>query len=114
FLSARQRLRALTGVMTRSMGLSAGRAALVSAIELAVVLALAVGASFVAVPLVVRRLSGRFDPAPDRPPDIPVLVSWLPLIVWSVAGAVVVCAAVWWMERRASQRSPGEVLRDGG
>lgn len=114
FLSARRRVHALTRVMTQSMGMPAGRSALVSAIELAVVLAIAVAGAFAAVPLVVRRLSARFDPAPARPPDVPVLVSWAPLVATSACGALLICVAVWWLERRASRRPAGEVLRDGG
>ena len=112
FLSARRRLRALTGVMTRSMGLSPGRAALVSVVELAVVLAVAIGAAFLAVPLVVGRLSDRFDPAPTRPPDVPVAISWPPLIAIAALSAGVVCALVWITERRGGRRPAGEVLRD--
>ncbi len=114
FLAARRRLRALTSVMTRSMGLSAARAALVSAVELAIVLSIAVIAAFAAVPVVVRRLSTRFDPAPNRPPDVAVLVSWSSLIALTAAATLAVCVGVWWLELRAGRRPAGEVLRDGG
>ena len=56
FLSARRRSRALTGVITRSMGLSAPRAAMISAFELGSLLLVSVVAGFVAAPLVVSRL----------------------------------------------------------
>jgi formate hydrogenlyase subunit 3/multisubunit Na+/H+ antiporter MnhD subunit len=96
------------------MGLSAGRAALVSVIELAVLLTIAVAAAFIAVPVVVARLTSRFDPAPERPPNVQVLVSWPPLIAAAVVGTVAICALVWWSEWIAGRRPAGEVVRDGG
>jgi hypothetical protein len=74
----------------------------------------AVAAGFVAAPLAVGRLSARFDPAPDRPPDVPVLVSWLPLFGAAVLGVVVVAIGVWASEWWAARRPAGEVVRDVG
>lgn len=114
FLSARRRSRALTGVITRSMGLSPPRSAAISAIELGSVLVVAVGAGLLASPLVVARLVPRFDPAPGRPPEISVVVEWAPLVVVSAAGVAIVSALVWLSEWIASRRPAGEVVRDGG
>ncbi len=113
FLSARRRSRALTGVITRSMGLSPARSAAISAIELGSVLIVAVGAGLLAAPLVVGRLAPRFDPAPGRPPAISVVVDWVPLLVVAVAGVVIVSALVWLSEWIDSRRPAGAVVRDG-
>jgi len=112
FLSARRRSRALTGVITRSMGLSAPRAAMVSAFELGSMMLVSVGAGFVAAPLVVNRLAPRFDPAPGRPPSVDVLVDWVPLVVGALIGVVVVAVLVWLSEWRDSRRPAGAVVRD--
>ena len=112
FLSARRRSRALTGVITRSMGLSPARSAAISAIELGSVLIVAVGAGLLAAPLVVGRLAPRFDPAPGRPPAISVVVDWVPLLVVAVAGVVIVSALVWLSEWIDSRRPAGAVVRD--
>ncbi len=114
FLAARRRSSALTGVIVRSMGLSTARAALVSALELGAVLVVSVGAGLIAAPLVVRALAPRFDPAPDRPPEVEVVVDWTPLVSGALAGVVGVAALVWLSEWRSSRRPSGAVVRDGG
>jgi putative ABC transport system permease protein len=112
FLSARRRSRALTGVITRSMGLSAPRAATISAFELGSMLLVSVGAGFVAAPLVVSRLAPRFDPAPGRPPTVNVLVDWVPLVAGALVGVFVVAGLVWLSEWKESRRPAGAVVRD--
>ncbi len=114
FLEARRRGSALVSVMTQSMGLRPASAALVSVLELAAVVLVAVGAGFIAAPIAVRRLSGRFDPAPERPPHVPVLVSWLPLVGIALVGVAGLAVVVWFSEHRAARRFSGEVLRDAG
>ena len=114
FLSARRRSSALAGVLTRSMGLPAWRAATISAIEIGAVLLAAVGAGLIAGPVVVERLAPRFDPAPDRPPAVSVVVDWAPLVVGAVAGVMIVSAMVWLSEYAASRRPAGSVVRDAG
>lgn len=111
-LSAQRRVRALTAVMTRTMGLSAARAALVTVIELVAVMSVAVVAGFAAAPLLVRRLSVRFDPAPDRPPVVAPIVAWAPLLAASAGAVFLIAIAVWIIELRAGRRPAGEVLRD--
>ncbi len=113
FLATRRRSNALTGVIVRSMGLSRARAALVSAIELGAVLVVSVGAGLIAAPLVVRALAPRFDPAPDRPPDVSVFVDWPLLLVGAFAGVAIVAVLVWLSEWCAGRRSAGAVVRDG-
>lgn len=110
-LEARRRMRALTVVMTRSMGLSPERAALATTIEVVAIVATAFGAAFVAVPFVVRRLSDRFDPAPEVPPAVDVLVSWDRLALVALAALLALAVTVWIREWRAARRTPGEVLR---
>lgn len=112
FLGSRRRTRALGSVMTRSMGLSGSRAASVTTIEVAFVLAVAVLGAFVAVPLVTERLTPRFDPAPDIPPDVGVVIDWLPLVIMAAAATAAVAVIVWWWEIRSGRRPAGEVLRD--
>jgi hypothetical protein len=114
FLSARRRSSALAGVLTRSMGLPAWRAATISAIEIGAVLLAAVGAGLIAGPVVVERLAPRFDPAPDQPPTVSVVVDWAPLVVGAVAGVMIVSAMVWLSEYAASRRPAGSVVRDAG
>ena len=114
FLSARRRNSALVGVLTRSMGLPAWRAATISAIEIGAVLLAAVGAGLIAAPVVVERLAPRFDPAPDQPPAVSVVVEWAPLVVGAVVGVVVVSFVVWLSEYAASRRPAGAVVRDAG
>ena len=111
FLSARRRSRALAGVITRSMGLSAPRAAMVSAFELGSMMLVSVGAGLIAAPLVVV-VAPRFDPAPGRPPTVDVLVDWVPLVVGALIGVVVVAVLVWLSEWRDSRRPAGAVVRD--
>lgn len=113
-LSARRRVRALTSVMTRTMGLSPARAASVTAIELVAVMTVAVVAGFGAAPFLVSRVSTRFDPAPDRPPTVAPIVAWWPLVAASVASVLVIATVVWIGERRAGRRSAGQVMRDAG
>ena len=113
FLSARRRSSALTGVITRSMGLSPARSAAISAIELGAILVAAVGAALLAAPAVVSRLAPRFDPAPGRPPAIAVVVDWAPLLVVAVVGVVIVSALVWLSEWIDGRRPAGAVVRDG-
>ncbi len=114
YLSAQRRARALTAVMTRTMGLSPARAALVTVIELVAVMSVAVVAGFAAAPPLVRRLSVRFDPAPDRPPVVAPIVAWAPLLAASAGAVLLIAIAVWIIERRAGRRPAGEVLRDAG
>ena len=114
FLSARRRNSALAGVLTRSMGLPAWRAATISAIEIGAVLLAAVGAGLIAGPVVVGRLAPRFDPAPDQPPAVSVVVEWAPLVVGAVAGVAIVSFVVWLSEYAASRRPAGAVVRDAG
>ena len=114
FLSARRRNSALAGVLTRSMGLPAWRAATISAIEIGAVLLAAVGAGLIAGPVVVGRLAPRFDPAPDQPPAVSVVVDWAPLVVGAVVGVVIVSVMVWLSEYAASRRPAGSVVRDAG
>ena len=113
FLSARRRSSALTGVITRSMGMSPARSAAISAIELGAILVAAVGAALLAAPAVVSRLAPRFDPAPGRPPAIAVVVDWAPLLVVAVVGVVIVSALVWLSEWIDGRRPAGAVVRDG-
>jgi hypothetical protein len=113
FLSARRRRRALAGVMTRSMGLSPARAASVSAMELAAVLIVSVGAGLIAAPFVVGELASRYDPAPERPPEVAVFVDWTPLLAGALVGVVLVAGLVWVSEWRDSRRPAGAVIRDG-
>ena len=114
YQSAQRRTRALTGVMTRTMGLSAMRAAAVSVIELLSLVIVAVIAGFVAAPLLVSALSERFDPAPSRPPRVPVLVAWAPLLL-AAAGCVVLLGIVLWVVERSAERRPaGRVVHDAG
>lgn len=112
FLAARRRARALGSVMARSMGLSAARAALVTTIEVAAVLIVALVAAFAAVPLVVRRLAARFDPAPTLPPEADVRIAWSWLLPIAVVAVASVAGAVWWMEWRGGRRPAAEVIRD--
>ena len=114
FLSARRRNSALAGVLTRSMGLPAWRAATISAIEIGAVLLVAVSAGLVAGPVVVGRLAPRFDPVPDRPPPVSVSVDWAPLVVGAVVGVMIVSVMVWLSEYAASRRPAGSVVRDAG
>ncbi len=114
YLSAQRRARALTAVMTRTMGLSPARAALVTVIELVAVMSAAVVAGFAAAPPLVRRLSVRFDPAPDRPPVVGPIVAWAPLLAASAGAVLLIAIVVWIIERRAGRRPAGEVLRDAG
>jgi hypothetical protein len=109
YQSAQRRNRALTGVMTRTMGLSATRAATVSVIELLSLVIVAVIAGFLAAPLLVAGLSERFDPAPERPPSVPVLVAWTPLLIASVAGFILLGMVLWIVERSAEHRPAGRV-----
>jgi hypothetical protein len=76
------------------------------------VLLVSVAAGFIAAPLVVSRLSPRFDPAPGRPPTVHVLVDWLPLVVGALVGVFVVAGLVWLSEWRESRRPAGAVVRD--
>lgn len=112
FLAGRRRARALGSVMTRSMGLPATRASLVTTLEVAAVLLISMLGAFAAVPLVVHRLTPRFDPAPDVPPDVRVVVDWVPLIGTAALALVAVSAIVWSSELRSARRPAGEVLRD--
>lgn len=112
-LASRRRARSLGAVMTRSMGLASGRSAAVTAVEVTVILVVAVAASFVSVPPVVRRLASRFDPAPDVPPGVDVVVAWPTLVAIAVVAVVVAASAVWLLEWRDMRRSPAEVLRGG-
>ncbi|MDH3755498.1 MAG: hypothetical protein OEU32_16660 [Acidimicrobiia bacterium] len=111
YLSARRRSRALTGVMTRALGVSARQAALATTIEVVVLVVLALVSSAVAVPLVVSRVSPRFDPAPGVPPDVAVVGSWPTLAVGALVLIAVVATGVWLSELRASRRPAGEVMR---
>jgi hypothetical protein len=95
------------------MGLSAPRAAMVSAFELGSMLLVAVGAGFIAAPLVVGRLAPTFDPAPGRPPTVDVLVDWAPLVAGALGGVAIVAVLVWLSEWRESRRPAGAVVRDG-
>lgn len=112
YQSAQRRNRALTGVMTRTMGLPAARAAAVSVIELLSLVIVAVAAGFAAAPLLVSALSERFDPAPSRPPRVPVLVAWVPLLLAAAACVVLLGVVLWVVERSAERRPAGRVVHD--
>jgi hypothetical protein len=112
YQSAQRRTRALTGVMTRTMGLSAARAATVSVIELLSLVIVAIAAGFLAAPLLVAGLSERFDPAPSRPPRVPVFVAFAPLMIASIACVLVLGVILWIAERSAERRPAGRVVHD--
>lgn len=114
YLGSRRRVRALGSVMTSSMGLTPSRAALVTTMEVAFVLVIALIGALLAVPLVVERLTPRFDPAPDVPPAVGVVIDWAPLAITALVAIAVVSASVWWSARRSARRPAGEVLRDLG
>lgn len=112
FLAARRRARALTGVMVRAMGLAPGRSALVAVIEVVTICVLAVVAAVAAATVSVGRLLPRFDPAPDVPPAVPVLMPWAPILAASILGMLVLGTAVWSAERRGAARPEGRVIRE--
>ena len=114
FLDSRRRVRALTGVMTTSMGLSRGRSAWVTALEVGTILVLALASAFAVVPFVVEQLSPRFDPDPDVPPPVDALVDWGALGIVAAVAVVVVGGLVWLGDWRAAGRPAGEVLRRAG
>lgn len=113
YLSARRRERALASVMTRTMGLSAPRAAATTVLEITTLFIVAVAAGFVAAPALVGRLSDRFDPAPDRPPRVPVLVDWTPFLLAAGIGVVALATVLWVSELASARRPASEVVRDG-
>ena len=114
FLATRRRARAVSSAMTRSMGLADRAAAAVTAIEVGVVVVVAVVAGLATAPAVIRRLSSRFDPAPDLPPSVAIAIDWPLTVAIAVLGIMVVVGSVWVLERRTAARSTAEVLRGDG
>jgi hypothetical protein len=111
FLSARRRDRALTMVMTSTMGLAAGRAAWITVLEVVVGGLFGALAGLIAAPIAVARLSDRFDPAPSLPPDVPVVIPWSAAAVVGAGVTVVVAGGLWWSERRSVRRAATVVRR---
>lgn len=113
YLAARRRGRALSGAIVRSMGVTPSMAALTTSAEVTAVLAVALGAALLAVPPVVTRLTGRFDPAPTLPPPLQLSVPWAAVAGGMWLALVLVAGAVWGNERRAARRPAAEALRRG-
>lgn len=114
YLAARRRARAIAGAMTRSMGLTHRAAAAVTSLEVGSIVSIAVAAGLAVAPTVIRRLSGRFDPAPDLPPPVAIAMDRSLTAGTAVVGVAAIMAAVWLIERRAAGRPVAEVLRGDG
>ena len=111
FLAARRRSRAVATAMARSMGLAARTSATVTALEVGAVVGVAVAAGLVTAPVVIGRLSSRFDPSPGLPPPVALAIDWTLTAGVAALGIAAVVVAVWVLERRAAGRSTAEVLR---
>ncbi len=111
YLSARRRGRALAQVMTRRMGLTRHRAALVTTLEVAVLSAAAAVTAALLAPRVTQRLIPRFDPTPDVPPQLGVEIPAAAPVAL-VVGIAAVVAIVWAFEWRAGRVAAGKVLRE--
>lgn len=103
--------RAVASLMTRRMGLSRRRAALVSAIEVVVLTSIALVTAFVIAPVLTWRLLPRFDPAPGLPP--PAVVAVEPLVLLGAFAMTVgaIAGLVWVLEVTAARTNEGSVLR---
>lgn len=112
-LSARRRATALASVMLRKMGLRRSRAALITVFEMGALTLVVSVAALVSASLLVRRVAGRFDPAPRLPPDVAVDVP----ILWditAVVGAVLVVALIAYsIDISVLRRSDAQAVRDG-
>ena len=97
--------------MARRMGLSRGRAALVSAIEVIVLTSIALITALVVAPAITWRLLPRFDPAPGLPPPAIVAVDPLILVGSFILAIVAIAGLVWVLDLSASHQSEGSVLR---
>ncbi len=111
YLSARRSRRALSTIMLRRMGLSPSRAALITAIEVAVLTAIGATTALLVSPAITQRLLPRFDPAPGVPPAIAPDFPFSAAITGLTIGVAVLAVAVWLIERRAMSRPEGPVLR---
>jgi hypothetical protein len=111
YLSGSRRRRALVAVMTRRMGMSRHRSALVTVVEVMLLTAVASVTAVLAAPLLVHRLLPSFDPAPSLPPAPAVDVPASFLVAAVVGVVIVVGLVVWVAEIRWSRRDQGSVLR---
>ena len=113
-LSARRRTAALSSVMLRTMGLTPLRSAAAVVVEVLVATLLAAVVGLVLGPVMVSRLSGRFDPSPDALPVVQVEVPWLELGGLMVAVVAVVGLAALVGELAGLRRPAAEVVREYG
>jgi len=111
YLAARRKRRALAAVMTRRMGLRARSAAIVTTLEVAVLSGVAGVTAALLAPAITERLIPRFDPSPNIPPQLGVIVPAAATISL-IVGIAVVIGIVWVFEWRSSRESPGRVLRE--
>ncbi len=113
-LRARGRQNALGGVMLRAMGLSRLRstgsvvAEVVVSTTLAALLAVAIS------PVLVGRLSTRFDPSPGALPAVRVLVPWAQLVTMLVGLVLIAGMLALLSELQGARRTKAEVIREFG
>lgn len=111
--SSVRRSRALTRIITESMGMSRQRHALISVLEASGALALSTVVALLAVGPLVAHLAPRFDPSPGAPPAIAVhQPGWN---AWVALGLIllVLLAGIWFAELLAARKPRGEAIRDG-
>ncbi len=111
YLASQRATRKLGTFMTQRMGLSPGQVALVTTLEVAVLISIATATALAIVPLIVRRSLPRFDPAPTLPPGLDLGLPWLALGGTAIALVAFTSLGAWSVDRLANAQPDGSIVR---
>ena len=111
YLAERRQQREVTAVMTHQMGIRHRVTVIAAVIEIVGLVVAAVAAGTVAAAVTARRVFPVFEPDPDVPPTVALIVD-VTTVVAVLAGTVAVVAALAaWSERSVSRAEQARVLR---
>lgn len=111
YLAERRRQREVTAVMTHQMGIGDGTSVAAAVVEIVGLVIAAVAAGAIAAAVTARRVFPVFEPDPDVPPTIALIVD-VTTVTLVLAGAIVLVGLVAaWSQRSVSRTEQARVLR---
>lgn len=111
YLAERRRQREVAAVMTHQIGIRHRINVVAAMVEVVGLVVAAVSAGAIAAAITARRVFPVFEPDPDVPPTISLIVDVTTIVVVAVGTVVVVAAVAAWSQRSVSQVERARVLR---
>jgi hypothetical protein len=111
YLAERRHQREVTAVMTHQMGIGHRTNVAAAVVEMVGLVVAAVAAGSVAAVITARRVFPAFEPDPDVPPNVALLVDVRTVLAVLAASIVIVGLVAAWSERSVSQTEKARVLR---